>query len=159
MKPLLKEVLSILPLDKAKLYLGFCPPQMVIELVQMGVDMFDTSFPTYMAENGQGLVFPNQNPVEGDVDGTRVDHDWIDLRLDRYKNDFAPIVKNCTCYTCQKHTRAYIYHLLATNELLAPILLTIHNLHHYGIFFETIRKLTSLGKLQLLQKLIVSKRQ
>ncbi len=62
MKPILSEVLSILPSDKARLYLGFCTPRMVMDLVMEGVDMFDTSMATFLSENGQAFVFPNQLP-------------------------------------------------------------------------------------------------
>ena len=41
----------------------------------------------------------------------------------RFKEDFSPILENCQCLTCQKHTKAYINHLINTKELLAPILL------------------------------------
>lgn len=153
MKPILSEVLSILPSDKARLYLGFCTPRMVMDLVMEGVDMFDTSMATYLSENGQAFVFPNQLPES--EHWSQLESHWIDLRLDEYKNDFAPLASKCSCYTCQKHSRAYINHLLATKELLAPILLTIHNLHYYGTFFQTIRKLVSLSKLKLLHNVIV----
>jgi len=157
MKPLINEMLSILPADKARLYHGFCTPLAVLELVRSGVDMFETSFPSYLAENGQAFVFDNQYPI---TSGLKEDpnqnykHHWIDLRLDRYKDDFSPISASCQCYVCQKHTRAYIHHLEATHELLAPILLTIHNLHYYGTFFQTIRKLIDVGKLQVLYDIL-----
>ncbi|KAI5730575.1 hypothetical protein M8J76_015295 [Diaphorina citri] len=62
------------------------------------------------------------------------------LQHPRYVADFTPILADCECLTCQHHTRAYIHHLLNTKEMLAPVLLSIHNLHHYFKFFETIRE-------------------
>lgn len=56
-----------------------------------------------------------------------------------YKDDFKPFVDGCLCLACQNHTRAYTQHLVHTKELLAPILLMIHNTHHYLEFFKMIR--------------------
>ncbi|KAK7586178.1 hypothetical protein V9T40_004054 [Parthenolecanium corni] len=64
----------------------------------------------------------------------------IALKDTRYFDDLTPLMENCSCLTCEKHTKAYIHHLLCTNELLAPVLLTIHNLHHYIEFFRKIRE-------------------
>merc|ERR1719211_295483 len=72
----------------------------------------------------------------------------MDLNEGQYKNDFRPISNCCSCYTCRKFTRAYINHLLNVNELLAPILLTLHNLHHYATFFKTIRTSIQNNKFQ-----------
>ena len=44
--------------------------------------------------------------------------------------DKRPIMSNCTCHTCQIHSRAYIYHLVCAKEMLGEVLLFIHNLHH-----------------------------
>lgn len=62
------------------------------------------------------------------------------LHHPRYVADFTPILAECECLTCQNHTRAYIHHLLNLKEMLGPVLLSIHNLHHYFKFFETIRE-------------------
>ena len=157
MRPHLTEMLALLPKDKVKLYHGFCTPDNVLELVSLGVDMFESSFATYLAENGQAVVFPNQFPIKDDrledLNWETKGH-WIDLRSDVFKNDFGPLVNVCQCYTCKQHTKAYIHHLLATNELLAPVLLMIHNLHYYGVFFKTIRKFICLGKLSLLKDIM-----
>jgi len=160
MRPLLAEVLSALPREAPKLYHGFCTPVNVVELVLMGVDMFESSFPIYLAENGQAFVFPNKFPaaeIEGgnsqaEGESAKDDGHWIDLKESEcYKNDFTPIVESCSCYTCRNHTKAYINHLLMTKELLAPVLLTIHNLHYYGTFFKSVRSAISAGKLDVLR--------
>jgi len=58
----------------------------------------------------------------------------------RYKEDFGPFLEGCECLACRQHTKAYTNHLVETRELLAPMLLTIHNLHHYIRFFDAIRE-------------------
>lgn len=151
-------VIPNLPEDKLRLYFGICSPKIVVKLVSEGVDMFDTSYARYATEQGQALVF--QNTLENPRDASNIllneslitdnidesdekccdNVDFIDLKDPKFKNDFRPVSETCVCYTCRKHTRAYVNHLLATNEMLAPVLLTIHNLHHYATFFETIQK-------------------
>ncbi|KAK7072680.1 Queuine tRNA-ribosyltransferase subunit qtrtd1 [Halocaridina rubra] len=58
-----------------------------------------------------------------------------------------PILVGCQCYTCKNFTRSYIHHLVNVNELLAPVLLMIHNLHHWTKFFESIRSAIKTGRL------------
>jgi queuine tRNA-ribosyltransferase subunit QTRTD1 len=65
--------------------------------------------------------------------------DKINLRDVCYKFDTRPIVSGCQCYSCTYHSRAYIHHLVNTHEMLANILLTIHNCYHYLEFFRIIR--------------------
>ncbi|KAG7273348.1 hypothetical protein CRUP_030246 [Coryphaenoides rupestris] len=50
-----------------------------------------------------------------------------DFPHERYRDDFAPLVEGCGCYCCTHHQRAYVHHLLVTNELLAGVLLMLHN--------------------------------
>lgn len=160
-------VIPILPEDKIRVYLGICTPSIILKLVDAGVDMFDSSYARYATEQGKALVFENTlRSINKDTNVTLNeslitetsdssakhnsgpnnhcsepnDSDIIDLNDRRFKNDFRPPLSNCMCYTCRKHTRAYINHLLITKELLGPVLLTLHNLHHYAKFFETIRQ-------------------
>jgi len=63
----------------------------------------------------------------------------MDLNDSRFFSDFRPLVDSCSCYTCRHHVRAYIHHLLVTKEMLAQVLLMIHNLHHWLEFFKEIR--------------------
>ena len=159
------SVIPILPEEKIRVYLGICTPNTILKLVEAGVDMFDSSYARYATDQGKALVFKNtlrntikssnstlneslitetnDNPAEEHYELNHPcdnNSDLLDLNDCRFKNDFRPILSNCLCYTCRKHTRAYINHLLVTKELLGPVLLTLHNLHHYATFFETIRQ-------------------
>uniref|UniRef100_A0A8C9FHF7 tRNA-guanine(15) transglycosylase-like domain-containing protein n=1 Tax=Pavo cristatus TaxID=9049 RepID=A0A8C9FHF7_PAVCR len=73
-----------------------------------------------------------------------------------YYDDFRPLLEGCTCYCCQRHTRAYLHHLLVSNELLAGVLLMMHNFQHYFSFFSAIRDALRDNKLDQLKKLIFS---
>ncbi|XP_032888188.1 queuine tRNA-ribosyltransferase accessory subunit 2-like [Amblyraja radiata] len=82
----------------------------------------------------------------------------IDLKDEQFRDDFSPLVEGCPCYCCKNHTRAYLYHLLLTNELLAGVLLMIHNLHHYFAFFQSIRDALKDGHLKDLKELIAKQK-
>ncbi|XP_052202465.1 uncharacterized protein LOC127808121 isoform X3 [Diospyros lotus] len=72
--------------------------------------------------------------------------------------DTSPLVDGCSCYTCQNHTKAYINHLLNVHEMLAQILLEIHNTHHYLGFFRVIREAIKEGSFQQYQQKFVESR-
>lgn len=76
-------------------------------------------------------------------------------RLSRYRDDFRPLVEGCGCYCCQNHKRAYVHHLLATNELLAGVLLTLHNTAHYLAFFAALREALAADKVDLLKRRVL----
>lgn len=67
-----------------------------------------------------------------------------------------PLVEGCGCYCCRNHKRAYLHHLLVTNELLAGVLLMIHNTAHYHSFFCALREALATDKLDLLKRRILS---
>jgi queuine tRNA-ribosyltransferase subunit QTRTD1 len=73
------------------------------------------------------------------------------------KMDMSPLVADCECYTCRKHTRAYIHHLLAVREMLGKVLLMIHNLHHYTVFFQSIQEAIKQDRLEDLRKALDQK--
>ena len=106
---------SLLPQDKARYLMGLGTPPDVVEAIANGVDMFDCVVPTRNGRNGQAFTW------DGD----------IQLRNAEYKEDFHPIDNVCECFACRNHTRAYIRHLLNTQELLSLRLVSLHNLHFY----------------------------
>lgn len=78
--------------------------------------------------------------------------------LSRYQDDFRPLVEGCGCYCCKNHQRAYLHHLLVTNELLAGVLLMIHNIAHYHGFFGALREALANDKLDLLKRRVLGER-
>ncbi|XP_023729265.1 uncharacterized protein LOC111876940 isoform X2 [Lactuca sativa] len=86
-------------------------------------------------------------------DGTK-----INLKATIYRKDASRIVDGCICYTCQNHTKAYINHLLNVHEMLAHILLEIHNTHHYLSFFGVIREAITEGRFEELWQNLFEKR-
>ncbi|KAK2164738.1 hypothetical protein LSH36_59g00015 [Paralvinella palmiformis] len=146
-KHLLSKTLELLPQDKPRILPGLMSPANLLFAVELGFDILDTSYPLFYRQMKicSALCYDYNLPPTS-TDNILRDSDeqslgWeMDLYDERYREDTAPVVKSCTCYTCTHHTRAYINHLLKVSELLAKLLLNVHNLHHYLRTFEVIRR-------------------
>ncbi|XP_055315394.1 queuine tRNA-ribosyltransferase accessory subunit 2 [Sitodiplosis mosellana] len=128
---------ALLPTNKLKVMLGAYSPTLIIKLIQLGVDVFDTTYAYLMTSINQALTFNFDLDTNVEPDSHQFS---IDLSDPIYKDQFEPYVKGCKCLACRNHTRAYTQHLVNTRELLAPILIMIHNTHHYLEFFKAIRQ-------------------
>lgn len=104
----------LLPDDKPNHLLGIGDLASLKELIPLGIDTFDSSYPTRAARHGLLLT------SNGD----------IKIEQTKYRRVFFPIEKGCTCSTCQNYSLAYIHHLFKARELTALALATVHNLHH-----------------------------
>ncbi|OQX82923.1 tRNA guanosine(34) transglycosylase Tgt [candidate division KSB1 bacterium 4484_87] len=106
---------EILPEHKPHYLMGVGKPEDILEGIERGVDMFDCVMPT---RNGRkGTVF-TRNGV-------------LVVKNATFKDDFAPIDEECSCFTCRNYSRAYIRHLFKAQEILAMRLASLHNLHFY----------------------------
>jgi len=103
---------NILPVNKPRHLLGMgAQPADLFLGVQYGIDTFDCVAPTRQARNG-ALFTKNGR---------------LNIKNSAYKHDFTPIDDSCDCYTCRNYTRAYLNHLLKSNEILGLTLASIHN--------------------------------
>jgi len=73
-------------------------------------------------------VMPSRNARNGTL---FTDHGKINIKNLKHQTDAAPIMDDCTCYTCKNFSRAYLRHLFMAKELLSSRLNTLHNLHYY----------------------------
>ena len=112
-----------LPEDKVRYAMGLGQPHQMVELVARGVDIFDCVLPTRVARHA--TVYTHA--------GT------LNLRGAQYKMDGTPLETGCGCYACQNFTRAYIRHLFKAGEILALVLVSVHNLHFYLELMRDIR--------------------
>ena len=112
-----------LPEDHPRYLMGVGTPEDIIEAVAAGMDMFDCVLPTRNARNG--WLFTRYGDVR--------------IRNARYRDDAAPLDERCACYTCRNYTRAYLYHLDKTKEILGARLNTLHNLHYYQELMRELR--------------------
>ncbi|MBD3259038.1 tRNA guanosine(34) transglycosylase Tgt [Candidatus Woesearchaeota archaeon] len=110
---MIKMQIPLLDKNKARYVMGMGTPQEILESISMGIDCFDSIFPTQNARRGSLFT---KNGI-------------LHLNKGRFKYDFDPVEKDCECYACRNFSRSYIYHLLETKELFGLRLATIHNLH------------------------------
>jgi queuine tRNA-ribosyltransferase len=121
-----------LPENAPKHLLGVGTPYDIINAVSRGCDTFDCVIPTREARHGR--LYVNAKTEEG-----KDAYSTIDIRLEKYKEDFTPIDSTCNCYACLNHTRGYVRHLFASEEMLGVRLATMHNLRFYLNLMQTIR--------------------
>ncbi|XP_021846461.2 uncharacterized protein [Spinacia oleracea] len=149
---LLNAVTDILPEDKPRQVCGLGLPEEVLQGVASGIDLFESSYICQLTVGGYALTFPVDNTEmqmpNYQLSNVGSDLTKINLRATVYRKDSSPVVEKCCCYTCQNHSRAYINHLLNVHEMLAQILLEIHNTHHYLKFFGNIRDAIRCGKFE-----------
>ena len=112
-----------LPEDKPRYLMGVGEPVDILEGVARGIDMFDCVLPTRIARHGNAFTHNGK----------------MNLKNNKFKEDFTPIEKDCDCYTCKNYTRAYIRHLLIAGEQLSGRLLSIHNIRFLIKLTEDIR--------------------
>jgi queuine tRNA-ribosyltransferase len=103
----------MLPTDKTRYLMGVGEADDLTEAITRGVDVFDCVMPTRVARHGAALTREGR----------------INMRNLEYARDEKPLDEDCTCYSCQTFTRAYIRHLMKAKEILGCILLSIHNVH------------------------------
>ncbi|WP_202214901.1 tRNA guanosine(34) transglycosylase Tgt [Methylacidimicrobium sp. AP8] len=110
--------------------MGVGEPWQVVEMVNLGVDLFDCVLPTRLARHG--VVYTERGRLS--------------LRNASFRLDTAPISPECGCYTCRHFHRAYLRHLLKSEEMLGVMLLSLHNLYFYFSLMKEIRAALEAGR-------------
>lgn|SRR3989338_12002 len=130
-----------LPETSPKHLLGVGTPFDIVQAVARGCDTFDCVIPTREARHGRLYIAKQVESIKYKVEsgGIKEGYETIDIRLEKYKEDFTPIDSTCNCYACLNHTRAYVRHLFASGEMLGTRLATMHNLRFYLNLMEKIR--------------------
>lgn len=126
-----KEMIEILDFtmkklskDKPNHLLGIGDISSIDLSIPLGLDTFDSSYPTKAARHALVL---NMNK-------------GIKLTKKENENNFGPIDNNCSCYTCQNYSLSYLHHLFKANELTALSLASVHNLHFMVEYMKNIRE-------------------
>ncbi len=115
---------DIMPEDKARYLMGVGEIDDIEYAVENGFDIFDCVIPTRNARNG--ALF---------TDGGK-----ILIKNSKYKDDFTPLDPTCSCTLCKNYTKSYLHHLFKSQEMLAGILATEHNIHYYSKVMKRIRE-------------------
>lgn len=110
----LGEVARALPAEKPRYVMGVGNPTTLVRAVREGIDMFDCVLPTRTARMGTAFSSTGR----------------MNMRNAKFTQDFEPLDKQCSCSVCANYSRAYLRHLIKSNEMLGGILLSIHNIHY-----------------------------
>ncbi len=124
MHSILNHTLPLLPKEKPNHLLGIGDIESIDLGVALGIDTFDSSYPTRAARHGVALSW------HGPVKLTRAEN----------ANTFRPIDEKCSCPTCKNFSLAYLHHLFKAKELSALSLASIHNLHFMVDYMADIRE-------------------
>jgi len=127
----LDAIASQMPPARPRYLMGVGTPADLVEAVWRGIDMFDCVMPTRNARNAH--IFTSEGVLK--------------LRNARFRDDLAPLDKNCACYTCKNFSRAYLHHMDKCREMLGAQLNTIHNLHYYQSLMADLRRAIEQGTL------------
>ncbi|HOZ83339.1 MAG TPA: tRNA guanosine(34) transglycosylase Tgt, partial [Bacteroidia bacterium] len=134
-------VTDILPVEKPRYLMGVGTPANILESIALGIDMFDCVMPTRNARNG--MLFT----AEG----------IINIRNEKWKNDFSPIDESGNCFADTDYSKAYLRHLFISKEMLAAQLATLHNLSFYLWLVTEARKRINDGSFLSWKNLMVKK--
>ncbi len=114
---------SIMPKDKPCYLMGLGSPMELLEAIGLGVDMFDSRFPTQNAR--RGTIFTSEGKLR--------------LMRKEFEHDKSPLDKNCDCHVCKKYTRAFIRYQLSQKEGTGYHLATYHQLYYLMRLMEQAR--------------------
>ena len=131
-----------MPPNKPRYLMGVGTPEDLVAAVSQGIDMFDCVMPTRNARNG--WLFTQYGDIK--------------IKNATYKTDTNPLDVDCSCYTCQNFSRAYLHHLHKLGEILGSRLNTIHNLHYYQVLMAGIRSAIEAGTFETFKAEFATKR-
>jgi len=120
----------LLPADRPRYLMGMGTPRDLLEMIGLGIDLFDCVLPTRNARNGS--LFTSTGTIQ--------------IKRAEFKDDARPLDEQCACATCRRHSRAYLRHLFMAGEILGFRLNTLHNLHHYADLMRRARGAIEAGR-------------
>lgn len=109
--------------EKPVYFMGLGTPEHILECVDMGIDIFDSAYPTHVARHN--TIFTRNGKIK--------------MNSPTFMKDFRPIDKDCDCFACRNYSRAYINHLMRVKEPLGMRLVSIHNVRFIQRMLEDAR--------------------
>jgi len=131
-REMVETTLPHLPEDRPRYLMGVGTPDEIVEYAALGIDMMDCVLPTRAARHG--LLYTSQGKLA--------------IKNARFARDEGPLDQRCGCRVCARYSRAYLRHLYSSNETLAAVLNTIHNLAFYLDTMRQVRQSIKLGHLE-----------
>ena len=120
----LEDLKNIMPENKPRYLMGVGTPSDILGAVKRGIDMFDCVLPTRSGRTGLAFTWKGR----------------INIRNSKYQQDNTPLDENTSSFSLNKYSKNYINHLFNTNEILASMILTLHNINFYQELMNAIRK-------------------
>lgn len=130
MYDIIEHVTPHMPRNKIRYLMGVGTPANILNAVERGVDLFDCVMPSRNARHGH--LFTSKG--------------IINLNNKKYETDMSPIDENCGCPVCRNYSKAYVRHLLKSQEMLSQRLTVMHNLWFYNHLMEDIRNALDAGE-------------
>ena len=138
---ILDDIKEYLPQDKPRYLMGVGTPSDIIGAVKRGIDMFDCVLPTRSGRTGLAFTWNGR----------------INIKNAKYKNDNEPLDKNCLNFNLNLYSKNYLNHLFNTNEILASMILTLHNINFYQELMTNIRNNIMKGTFNKFYDLYINK--
>ena len=136
MLKILNETTNYLPKEKPRYLMGVGTPSDILGAVNEGIDMFDCVMPTRSGRTG--LAFTWQGKVN--------------LKNSKYQSDKSPLDEHCKIRDLNRYSKSYLNHLIKSNEMMASMLISLHNIYFYQQFMREIRKNIHNGTFQSFYK-------
>ena len=121
---ILNETTNFLPANKPRYLMGVGTPSDILGAVKEGIDMFDCVMPTRSGRTGLAFTWNGK----------------INLKNSKYQNDMSPLDEVCDIKQLNRYSKSYLNHLIKSNEMMASMLISLHNIHFYQQFMLEIRK-------------------
>ncbi|MBD1146258.1 tRNA guanosine(34) transglycosylase Tgt [Pelagibacterales bacterium SAG-MED28] len=121
---ILNETTDYLPKDKPRYLMGVGTPSDILGAVKEGIDMFDCVMPTRSGRTGLAFTWEGR----------------VNLKNSKYQYDKMPLDENCEIRELNKYSKSYLNHLIKSNEMMASMLISLHNIYFYQQFMGEIRK-------------------
>jgi len=137
----LDNIKDLMPEDKPRYLMGVGTPSDILGAVKRGIDMFDCVLPTRSGRTGLAFTWNGK----------------INIRNSKYQNDNEPLDPNCKNLNLNKYSKNYLNHLFNTNEILASMILTLHNINFYQEFMNNIRNNIQKGTFNKFHDLYINK--
>ncbi len=121
---ILSETTGYLPKYKPRYLMGVGTPADILGAVKEGIDMFDCVLPTRSGRTGLAFTWTGK----------------INLKNSKFQNDKSPLDDSCDIRDLNKYSKSYLNHLIKSNEMMASMLISLHNIYFYQQFMREIRK-------------------
>jgi queuine tRNA-ribosyltransferase len=120
---ILNETTDYLPTDKPRYLMGVGTPSDILGAIKEGIDMFDCVMPTRSGRTGLAFTWQGK----------------MNLKNSQYHNDKSPIDDKCDIKDLNKFSKGYLHHLIKSNEMMASMIISLHNIYFYQQFMREIR--------------------